>query len=273
MLKKIIILLVVLVVVAFAWWTISPLFITKEVDDKLDPELEALLEQIDKETETEVATSEAPIVAPDTNYQTDAETETFKPNNKVPEATDITQTENNQAGPNQVNVPPQILPEVPESGTISEHQNPPRPGGEPPPTQNIVTKPVVPPRAEDVSLPPPPTPSGPIPSVQPTPSVSAKLPISHTPGHTASGNVRVIRMPKETIVRYENYQGTNGPDLRIYLSTDLEATDFVELGKAKGTKGNINYSVPSGVNIDDYNYVLTWCKPFRTLFDYAELDI
>ena len=80
-------------------------------------------------------------------------------------------------------------------------------------------------------------------------------------------------MPDETIVRYENYRGTNGPDLRIYLANDLKATDFVEISKTKGNMGNINYSVPDGVNIDDYKYVLTWCKPFRTLFDYAELDI
>ena len=150
MLKKIIIVLVVLVVVAFAWWTISPLFITKEVNDKLDPELQALLEQVDRQTEAEVATPETPQAAPEANYNYQTETEIINPSAEVEGATNRAETENNQAEPNQGNIPPQILPEVPELGTISEHQNPPSPSGEPapppPPTQNIVTKPVVPPK-------------------------------------------------------------------------------------------------------------------------------
>ena len=264
MIKKIIISLVILIGVAFAWWNIYPTLVTKEVDDKLDPEIVTLLEQIDQESDVEVTAPENPNPAPEANYQTN--TETLNPSDNVNEV----ETENNPTEPNLNNTPPQILPEVPES-EVSDNQN--TEPVIPEPIETTVTKPVTPPKAE-VSLPEPPLPSIPEPIVKPaTPSVSAKLPISHTPGHNASGNVRIIRMPDETIVRYENYQGTNGPDLRIYLSTDLKATDFVEISKAKGNMGNINYSVPDGVNIDDYNYVLTWCKPFRTLFDYAELDI
>lgn len=97
------------------------------------------------------------------------------------------------------------------------------------------------------------------------------FPVVGTPLHPASGEVRIIKTPEVTIVRYENYEGTNGPDLFVYLANDLEANDFVNLGRAQGNRGNINYTVPAGVVIDDYRYVMVWCRAFSELFDYAHL--
>ena len=96
--------------------------------------------------------------------------------------------------------------------------------------------------------------------------------ITDTPTHPATGSVRVIKGPDETVVRFEDYDGTNGPDLRIYLTNDLKASKFVDLGEAKGNKGNINYTVPSDININEYRYVVTWCRAFGVLFDYAEIN-
>lgn len=100
----------------------------------------------------------------------------------------------------------------------------------------------------------------------------AYFPITGTSGHPASGSVRVVETPDEKIIRYENYNGTNGPDLKIYLSNDLEARDFVDLGPSRANTGNINYSVPLNVDINDYQYVLTWCEAFGVLFDYAKIN-
>lgn len=96
--------------------------------------------------------------------------------------------------------------------------------------------------------------------------------IVDTPTHPATGSIRTIRSPEETIVRFENYDGTNGPDLFVYLAKDLDANEFVNLGRAKGNQGNINYTVPEDVDIDEYQYVMTWCKAFGVLFDYAEIN-
>lgn len=101
---------------------------------------------------------------------------------------------------------------------------------------------------------------------------ASRFPIEDTPGHPASGYVRVVETPEEQIIRYEDYDGTNGPDLYVYLAKDLEATEFVDLGLARGNKGNINYGVPLDVDLDDYTYVLTWCKAFGVLFDYAKIN-
>jgi hypothetical protein len=101
--------------------------------------------------------------------------------------------------------------------------------------------------------------------------VRGPFPIIDTPTHPASGSVRVVETPTDTTIRFENYRGTNGPDLYVYLANDLEGNDVVSLGRARGNQGNINYTVPEGVNVSDYRYVLTWCQAFGVLFDYAEI--
>lgn len=98
------------------------------------------------------------------------------------------------------------------------------------------------------------------------------FPITGTTGHPASGEVEVIQSPEELLIRYKNYDGTNGPDLYVYLSKDLEAKDFIDLGPAKGNKGNIIYGAPLDADLSEYKYVLTWCKAFNVLFDYAMIN-
>ena len=67
------------------------------------------------------------------------------------------------------------------------------------------------------------------------------------------------------------YETINGPNLHIYLSADLEANDYIDLGKIKATKGNVNYMVDHSIDTEKYNKVLVWCVPFQVLFSYAEL--
>jgi len=98
------------------------------------------------------------------------------------------------------------------------------------------------------------------------------FPITATAVHPATGAIKVFESADSTTVRYENYDGTNGPDLHVYLAKDLEANEFIDLGKARGNRGNINYEVPAGVDIGEYPYVLTWCKAFGVLFDYAHIN-
>ena len=96
--------------------------------------------------------------------------------------------------------------------------------------------------------------------------------IEDTAGHPATGFVRVFETDGQTTVRFEDYDGTNGPDLFIYLTKDLEANEFVSLGRSRGNMGNINYVVPDDVDVGEYKYVMTWCKAFGVLFDYAEIN-
>lgn len=106
-----------------------------------------------------------------------------------------------------------------------------------------------------------------------TTSVQAITPVivTGTTGHPASGTVRLVEGDGKRYIRYENFKTINGPDIYVYLAKDLDAKEFVNLGHVRATEGNINYEVPSGVNVKDYPYVLTWCKTFGVLFNSAKL--
>ncbi len=90
--------------------------------------------------------------------------------------------------------------------------------------------------------------------------------------HQVDGNALIISGEKTDYLRFENFKSTNGPDLKVYLSKDLEATDFVDLGELKGNIGDQNYELSTGINLNEYKYVLIWCKQFSVLFGYAELS-
>ena len=209
--KNLFIIIALVAAGAFGWWTISPLFIDKVVEDELDPELAALLEESDA--------SAAPVPAEEPVVESSTVVD------QASSAEEVSET-----------LPPAAA------------------------TNDAVTSELI---AEPVT---------PTPAPEPTSSVSGPFSIVDTPGHPATGNVRVIQTPEQSIVRYENYDGTNGPDLKVWLTNDLEATDFVSLGRAKGNQGNINYTVPANVDVDDYRYVITWCEAFGVLFDYAEIN-
>jgi hypothetical protein len=89
--------------------------------------------------------------------------------------------------------------------------------------------------------------------------------------HEVAGKALIIDSNGEKTLRFENFDTINGPALYIYLSSDLGDSDFIDLGKLKATKGNVNYPIPDGTDLDKYNKVLVWCRPFSVLFSYAEL--
>jgi len=89
--------------------------------------------------------------------------------------------------------------------------------------------------------------------------------------HKTSGVARVIKIGGKRYLSLENFKTTNGPDLYVYLATNKDSKEFVNLGRLKGNIGNQNYEIPDGVDITSYNYVLIWCKAFSVLFGSAEL--
>ena len=114
-----------------------------------------------------------------------------------------------------------------------------------------------------------PSPAAPAPQAEP--AVRGPFPVVDTPTHPASGSVFVFESETGTIIRYENFETINGPSLHVYLAKDIDATEYVDLGPIRGTRGNINYKVPEGVDLSEYPIVMYWCVPFRVLFNYAEI--
>lgn len=117
------------------------------------------------------------------------------------------------------------------------------------------------------------TPVTPVTPVAPVASAAvAGVVVTGTPGHAAGGTARLISTSAGNVVRYENFSTVNGPDLFVYLATDLQATNFVSLGRLKATEGNINYTVPADVDIKKYPYALVWCERFGVLFNSAKIQ-
>jgi hypothetical protein len=101
--------------------------------------------------------------------------------------------------------------------------------------------------------------------------IEMSSPVIGSTGHPASGTAKIIKADNKTFLRYENFKMINGPDLYVYLATDLEAQDFISLGRLKATEGNINYEIPADVDITKYQYALVWCKQFGVLFNSANI--
>lgn len=97
--------------------------------------------------------------------------------------------------------------------------------------------------------------------------------------HQSSGRVLLIALADGSrILRFEDLETSNGPDLRVYLSSVPASQswygydrDFVELGSLKGNLGNQNYPVPGSLDVARYRTAVIWCKRFAVGFAVASL--
>ena len=89
--------------------------------------------------------------------------------------------------------------------------------------------------------------------------------------HEVEGSALIVKTGGETFLRFEDLKTVNGPDLRIYLSSDLSSDDIIDLGSIRATEGNVNYVIPRGTDLTKYKYAMIWCRAFGVLFSYAEL--
>ena len=98
--------------------------------------------------------------------------------------------------------------------------------------------------------------------------------------HKGSGLAKLIALPDgQTLLRLEDFEVTNGPDLFVYLvehaaptsSADVKA-GFVNLGRLKGNKGGQNYFLPEDVDLSKYKSVVIYCRAFSVLFSPASLN-
>ena len=91
--------------------------------------------------------------------------------------------------------------------------------------------------------------------------------------HNAEGYVKILTLLDEfQILRLEDFRTTNGPDVHLYLSTDKQASNFINLGRLKANNGDQNYQIPIDTDFNKYKYVLIWCQPFSVLFGSAQLS-
>lgn len=67
------------------------------------------------------------------------------------------------------------------------------------------------------------------------------------------------------------FQSHSGPDLYVYLAKDVNAGDYIRVGKLQATSGYQVYKVPVSFTANDYNYVHIWCQMYSVDFARAEI--
>lgn len=88
--------------------------------------------------------------------------------------------------------------------------------------------------------------------------------------HPTSGKAQVNT--EATTLTLQDFMTDNGPVLEVYLSTDINATNYISLGELQGISGTYDYTIPANTNLNTYKYVLIWCVEFSVNFGYAELE-
>ena len=103
----------------------------------------------------------------------------------------------------------------------------------------------------------------------------------HSVAHQSAGQATILQLAEgKRILRFTNFQTSNGPDVRVYLVATTDAGDsdavkkagFVEVGALKGNIGDQNYEIASALDLNKYRAVTIWCKRFSVNFATAPLS-
>ncbi|MEV6314047.1 DM13 domain-containing protein [Streptomyces sp. NPDC051776] len=106
--------------------------------------------------------------------------------------------------------------------------------------------------------------------------------ISHE--HPTSGTVKILESAGgERFLRLEELDTSDGPALHVWLtdapvkkgSSGWHVFDdgaYENLGDLKGNKGDQNYRIPDGTDLNKYQSVSIWCDRFDVSFGAAELE-
>jgi hypothetical protein len=90
-------------------------------------------------------------------------------------------------------------------------------------------------------------------------------------GHTAMGTASLYEIDGKKVVVLDPYTSQNGPDLKVYLSQDEDASSYIRLGNLKAISGKQSYEVPGSPDISRYHYVHVWCEKYTVVFARAEV--
>ena len=96
--------------------------------------------------------------------------------------------------------------------------------------------------------------------------------------HQGSGTATIYQLEDGShVLRMENFEVTNGPDLHVLLVPDADPADrdaiagYVDLGSLKGNIGDQNYEIPEDIDVSSFGSVVIYCQPFHVIFSIASL--
>lgn len=91
-------------------------------------------------------------------------------------------------------------------------------------------------------------------------------------GYTVSGNVEMRQGSTGSLeLAFENLNSQAGPALYINLSNSPN-TAGIEIQELTQLNGSYTVTLPANIRLNDYNYVLIWCKSANAGFGSAQLN-
>lgn len=92
------------------------------------------------------------------------------------------------------------------------------------------------------------------------------------PYGSVSGRATVYNENGKLILALQNMNISNGPQLHVYLSREVQPVNFIDLGPLQSTQGNQLYAIPGSPDFSQYRYALVHCKKYNHLFGSAQLN-
>jgi hypothetical protein len=97
--------------------------------------------------------------------------------------------------------------------------------------------------------------------------------------HKGQGKATIYKLPDGTrVLRFEEFQVQNGPDLYVYLSGhpaprngDQVHEGGFEVARLKGNIGDQNYELPGDLDLAQIKSAVIYCRRFSVVFSTAEL--
>lgn len=99
--------------------------------------------------------------------------------------------------------------------------------------------------------------------------------------HYANGQALIVKQADGTnILRLQDLDAANGPDLYIYLSEHPDPANSEQLhegqdhnlGGLRATTGSFNYAIDPSVDLSKVKSVVIYCRAFSVIFSVAELQ-
>ncbi len=103
----------------------------------------------------------------------------------------------------------------------------------------------------------------------------------HDVEYAGTGDALVYRLEDGShVLRLENLNVENGPDLYVYAVAAPDANDaqtvtdagFLNLGQLKGNQGDQTYALPDEFDPDEHRAISVWCQRFSANFVTAPLS-
>lgn len=95
--------------------------------------------------------------------------------------------------------------------------------------------------------------------------------LQNGPYGNVRGYARVYLQNNQYFLVLDSFSSSNGPDLYVYLSREVQPVNYISLGRLQAVTGNQQYTIMGNPDFSQYKYALIHCQRFNHLFGVAEL--